>query len=121
MFEYMAKVVSVYDGDTIRVDIDLGFGIKFDNQSIRLLGINTPEVRGDEREAGLIVRDFVREQILEKNIILKTYRDSKGKYGRWLGQIYYTKEERVITASDSPDALTCLNDELLKLGMAEEM
>jgi micrococcal nuclease len=118
MFEYMAKVVSVYDGDTIRVDIDLGFGIKFENQSIRLLGIDTPEVRGEEREAGIKVRDYVREQILEKEIVLKTYKDTKGKYGRWLGQVYYVKDG--IVASDSPD-LICLNDELLKLGMAEEM
>jgi micrococcal nuclease len=117
----MAKVVSVYDGDTVRADIDLGFNIIMNNQSIRLLGINTPEVRGDEKAQGIIVRDYVREQILEQNIILKTYKDSKGKYGRWLGEIFYTKEERIITASDSPDSLTCLNDELLKLGMAEEM
>jgi micrococcal nuclease len=120
MFEYLAKVVSVYDGDTVRTDIDLGFNMLMKNQSIRLLGINTPEVRGDEKERGIEVRDYVREQILDKYIILKTYKDSKGKYGRWLGQIYYKKEGEV-TAQDAIDTLICLNDELLELEMAVEM
>jgi micrococcal nuclease len=120
MFEYMAKVVSVYDGDTIRVDLDLGFGIKLENQSIRFLGLDTPEVRGDERDEGIPVRDYVREQILDKEVMLRTYKDKKGKYGRWLAEIYYRKEG-VVVAADQLGSLTCLNDELLKLGMAEEM
>ncbi len=46
------KVVNVYDGDTITVDIDLGFNMVMCNQKLRLYGINTPEVRGEEREEG---------------------------------------------------------------------
>ena len=49
MYEYKATVTKVYDGDTITVDFDLGFGILIRKQKIRLLGINTPEVRGPER------------------------------------------------------------------------
>jgi micrococcal nuclease len=120
MFEYMAKVVSVYDGDTIRVDIDLGFGIKLENQSIRFFGINTAEVRGDSMAEGIIARDYVREQILDKEVMLKTFKDKKGKYGRWLAEVYYRKEG-VVVASDQLGSLMCLNDELLKIGMAKEM
>lgn len=120
MYEYMAKVLSVYDGDTIRVDIDLGFGVQMKNQSIRLLGIDTPEVRGDERPDGLVARDFVREMILDKIIMLRTFKDKKGKYGRWLAEVYYRKED-VVVAADQLDSLTCMNDELLSLGLAEEM
>ena len=119
MFEYMARVVSVYDGDTIRVDIDLGFGIKLENQSIRLLGINTPEVRGDERPDGLVSRDYVRESILGKDVMLRTFKDTKGKYGRWLAEVYYRKEG-VVVAADQLESLTCLNDELISAGLAEE-
>tara|TARA_R110000851_G_scaffold25240_4_gene72838 strand:- start:6546 stop:6869 length:324 start_codon:yes stop_codon:yes gene_type:complete len=88
MYEYRALVRKIYDGDTIRVDIDLGFGIELKNQSIRLLGVNTPEVRGEEREKGLISRDALRGKIGSKWVIIKTQLDKKGKYGRWLGTIF---------------------------------
>ena len=50
MYEYRAFVRKVYDGDTITVDIDLGFEVMLKNQKLRLYGINTPEVRGESRE-----------------------------------------------------------------------
>ena len=87
-YVYSAKVVKVYDGDTITIDIDLGFGIVMKNQKVRLYGINTPEIRGDEREQGLISRDYLRDKILDKEIIIQTVKDKTGKYGRWLGIIY---------------------------------
>ena len=79
--------VGVYDGDTVTLDIDLGFNHSMNNQKIRLFGINTPEVRGIEREAGLISKQRVKELILSKNVILISHKDKKGKYGRWLGTI----------------------------------
>lgn len=92
MYEYRATVVSVYDGDTVTVDIDLGFGIVLKKQKLRLYGLNTPEVRGTEKEEGKKVRDLVREKILDKQVIIKTYKDKKGKYGRWLAEIIHEKE-----------------------------
>lgn len=92
MVKYKAKVVGVYDGDTITCDIDLGFGIVLHSQKIRLYGINTPEVRGKERDKGLIVRDIVKDMILDKDITLETIDNhKKGKYGRWLGKIYTSR------------------------------
>jgi micrococcal nuclease len=85
MYEYKAIITSVYDGDTITADIDLGFGIWAKNQKIRMYKINAPEIRGASREQGLISRDYLRSLILGKEVILKTYKDSKEKYGRWLG------------------------------------
>ena len=108
MYEYKAKVVKVYDGDTITVDMDLGFKIRF-TESLRLLRINTPEVRGEEREQGLISRDRLRELILDKVIIIKTYKDKKGKYGRYLADIYI----------DIDEVSTCVNDWLVTEGLAE--
>ena len=92
MYEYRALVRKVYDGDTITVDIDLGFDIILTKQKIRLLGINTPEVRGKERPQGLISRDALRKKIGSKWITIKTQQDKKGKYGRWLGTIYIDNE-----------------------------
>lgn len=91
-YKYSAFVESVYDGDTITISIDCGFGIVLKKQKIRLYGINTPEVRGEERELGLISRDKLREKILNKNIVIETIKDKKGKYGRYLGIIYYEGE-----------------------------
>jgi len=105
MYVYRALVRKVYDGDTITVDIDLGFDMILRNQKIRLLGINTPEVRGKEREAGLASRNALRERIGNKWIIIKTQQDKKGKYGRWLGTLFIEEEN--------------VNEWLIKEGLAE--
>ena len=88
LYRYNARCTSVYDGDSITVDIDLGFNHWMLNQKIRLFGINTPEVRGLERPSGLIARDRLRELIEGRDIILASHMDRAGKYGRWLGTIY---------------------------------
>jgi micrococcal nuclease len=88
MHEYRAYVRRIYDGDTITVDIDLGFDVILHKQKIRLTKINAPEVRGPEREVGLKSRDALREKIGNKWVVLKTTQDKKGKYGRWLGEIF---------------------------------
>ena len=92
MYEYKATVTKVYDGDTITVDFDLGFGIVLKKQKIRLLGINTPEVRGPERADGILSRNALRQRILDKQVIIRTSKDKKGKYGRWLGEVYVEDE-----------------------------
>ena len=88
LYNYRALVMSVYDGDSITVDIDLGFNNWMKNQKVRLYGIDTPEIRGEERPGGLIARDRLRELILDKEIVIKSYRDKTGKYGRWLATIF---------------------------------
>ena len=92
MYEYKATVTKVYDGDTITVDFDLGFGILIRKQKIRLLGINTPEVRGPEKPQGIISRNALRQRILGKVVTIKTSKDKKGKYGRWLGEVFMEEE-----------------------------
>lgn len=94
MYNYRAKVVDVYDGDTIRVDIDLGFGVVLNNQPVRLYGIDTPEVRGPERHEGQRSAAYLNHLLARANmeIELKTHQakkgtDAKGKYGRWLAEI----------------------------------
>lgn len=104
MYTYKAYVTKVYDADTITVDISLGFFTTLHDQKIRLYGINAPEIRGKEKERGKISRDYVRERILSKDVTIKTLKDGKGKYGRWLG---------VIWVDD-----TNLNEELVDKGLA---
>jgi len=87
-YTYNARCTSVYDGDSVTLDIDLGFNMWMRNQKIRLIGINTPEIRGDERAAGLVAAARLRNLISDREVTLESYRDKSGKYGRWLGTIY---------------------------------
>ena len=105
LYIYRAIVVSVYDGDTIRVDWDLGASIWMRNEPIRLYGINAPEVRGEERPEGLVARDWLREKLIGKSVIMRTIKDAKGKYGRYLGIIYLDGEN--------------INEALIEAGMAQ--
>ena len=99
MYVYRAVVISVYDGDTITVRIDLGFNVT-KIEKLRLFGINAPEVRGDDRTLGLISRDMLRTLILNKDVIVKTYRDKKGKYGRYLADIFIEQETGPMNVND---------------------
>ncbi len=92
LYHYAAVVKKVYDGDTCTVDIDMGLGCWVHNEKIRLYRINAPEVRGPQRSQGLLSRDFLRSKIDKKKVLLKTVRDKKGKYGRYLGEIWLNDE-----------------------------
>jgi len=104
LYTYSAQVTSVYDGDTLTVDIDLGFSIVLRKQTVRLVRINTPELRGSTQEKGLAARDALRSRVLGKPVILKTIKDSREKYGRWLGEVWVDGE--------------CINDWMLSEGLA---
>ena len=97
---YKATVDSIYDGDTLTCTIDCGFGVYLSKQKVRLYGLNAPEMRGDEKEEGKTSRDAIREKILGKEILLKTIKDKKGKYGRYLGIVYYKENDLFININD---------------------
>lgn len=87
-YVYKAKLRSVYDGDTMRVDLDLGCGVWLKNEPIRLFGINAPEIRGKEKVKGIKARDALRGLLEGHSITVKTIKDKKGKYGRYLGIVF---------------------------------
>jgi micrococcal nuclease len=93
MYEYRVKKVNkIVDGDTIDVDIDLGFAVSF-TQRVRLAGIDTPESRTTdlkEKALGLEVKEKIKKEIAAaKDIIIKTEKpDSSEKYGRILGWLF---------------------------------
>ncbi len=92
MYEYRVDIRRVVDGDTVDVDIDLGFGIWMKNERIRLYGIDTPESRTrdkEEKKYGLAAKMFL-ENMLDDNIIMKTNKDAEGKFGRILGSFWRT-------------------------------
>ena len=99
MYEQNAKIISIYDGDTVTAEVDLGFNVTI-TEKFRLVRINAPEVRGEEREDGLKSRDRLRELILNKNVIIKTLKDRKGKYGRYLAEIYIHEDDKTTNVND---------------------
>ena len=99
MYEYRCKVVHIVDGDTVDVDIDLGFGVWMKKQRIRLYGIDTPESRTrdlEEKKYGLAAKKFLTGMLDdEAGITLKTYKDKEGKFGRILGELWYGREHNI--------------------------
>lgn len=113
MYTYKAKLSEnfrghpIYDADTVRIVVDLGFGMTADLGPCRLYGINAPEVRGSERPEGLAARDFLRGILRPGEwFTVTTHKDQKGKYGRYLCEI---------TLADG----TNVNDLLVETGHAE--
>lgn len=104
LYTYRAKVTAVYDGDTLTADIDLGFSVVLRDQTIRLARINAPEMRGASAETGVKSRDALRAQVLGKTVVLRTIKDAREKYGRWLGEVWADGK--------------CVNDWLLSEGLA---
>jgi len=94
MYEFRANLVRVIDGDTVVFDIDLGFSIWMQKESVRFAFIDTPEVRTRdliEKAKGLAAKEFVQERcddLLAQggHFSLKTYKDV-GKYGRFIAEI----------------------------------
>ncbi len=90
MYTYSCKILRVVDGDTVDVDIDLGFGVWMVKQRIRLYGVDTPESRTrdkEEKKYGNKAKEFVQSYLpVKSTATLKTHKDDKGKYGRILGE-----------------------------------
>ena len=103
MHEYNCTIRRVVDGDTVDVDIDLGFGIWIHNERVRLYGIDTPESRTrdlEEKKAWLFAKDVVLHYLPEgSKQVLRTHKDKVGKYGRVLGEfvIYDSLADRQTT------------------------
>lgn len=107
-WQYRARVAEVVDGDTFDVVFDLGFDIEMERR-VRLLGIDTAEIHfvshdSEEYERGMAQKEFVEEWVRsdeEWPLLAKTERDQKGKYGRYLADLY------------DPDEKTFLSDALV--------
>ena len=112
-YYYIAEVVSVYDGDTCTCVVDLGFKTQV-RIKVRLVGIDTPEIRTKdlkEKEKGIFTRDWLRERILNKKVLLHT--KEKGKFGRWLGVVWPIEE-------NLPMFENSYNKTLINEGLAKE-
>ncbi len=107
LYYYRARLASNYDGDTVRLRIDLGLeqgaGVFGKGIPFRLYGIDAPELRGEEKEMGRLSRDALRELIFnaDNNVIVRTVKtprgeDKRGKYGRYLATLYLGKPDGTV-------------------------
>lgn len=87
MYEYKAVITNVVDGDTFDMDIDLGFHIHI-HERVRLLGVDTPEKFSEEKELGLIMKEFAETNFLGKEVIIRPTKANADintdSFGRWL-------------------------------------
>ena len=94
MYEYKVKVRRVVDGDTVDVDIDLGFGVWLYKQRVRLYGIDTPESRTrdlEEKKFGLKAKEYLKKWITtEDDRVVSLLSHGSGKFGRILGELFVT-------------------------------
>lgn len=94
LYIYSASVLRWVDGDTVDVAVDLGFRIAW-RIRLRLVGpdgryFDAWETKGSERERGILAWDFARDFAPEGSTVhIRTYKDSQGKYGRWLAQVLH--------------------------------
>jgi len=106
LYHYKAKLVRVIDGDTIIVTIDRGFS-DFSQKTLRINRIDTPEIRGPERQNGLLAKSEVETLISNRELIIKSHKlDS---FGRCLSEVWYLYNDSWIN----------LSDKLLELNLAE--
>ena len=92
MYDYRCKIVRVIDGDTVDVDIDLGFDVWLRNERVRIMGIDTPESRTRdlvEKQFGLAAKERLKSLLGESTVlrtqVSKKGEEMKGKFGRILG------------------------------------
>ena len=107
MYEYKCKVLRVVDGDTVDIDIDLGFGIWMHKERVRMMGIDTPESRTRdlaEKKLGLQAKELLKE-LTKDGFVLES--QGRGKYGRILG-VLWDKQDNSI------------NEKLIEAGLAVE-
>lgn len=106
MYEYNAKVLNVVDGDTLHMDVDLGCDVHT-HLTVRLYGVDCPEKNTPEGQAA---KQYTKDWLMSHSdpkgyVILKTLKDRREKYGRYLGIIDHYQEQS-------------LNDALIENGHA---
>ena len=89
MYSYRVENIRVIDGDTVEVDIDLGFDVWLKKQKVRIHNIDAPEMRSKDKEEKVFAQAAKRrmEELLsiDEDIILRSFQDVRGKFGRIIG------------------------------------
>ena len=109
-FVYLARITKCIDGDTVDAEISLGCNV-YITERCRLFGINTKETYGvkkdsEEYKEGMIAKEWLQDRIEGKEVMIRTHKDKKGKYGRYLAEIFIDEKS--------------INNEMVEKGLAVE-
>ena len=93
MYEYKCNIRKVVDGDTVDIDIDLGFGVWLNDERVRIMGIDTPESRTSdpiEKIFGMAAKERVQHLLSNESVLISKVKgdgneEMRGKFGRILG------------------------------------
>lgn len=113
-YVYHAKLISVTDGDTLELELDVGFKMKLD-ATVRLERIDAPEMK---TAAGKRAKDFITRKLKGTHLVIETKKES-GKYGRYIAKVFYHR-----TRKDYREILqygSLINDDMLAAGHAKTM
>lgn len=114
MYEYNVIITKVVDGDTVDVDIDLGFGMTYKKQRVRLMGIDTPESRTRdlvEKKFGKASKKHLKELLAQGKVTLISH--DKGKFGRILGELWVHSKENEGHPVFEHDSKFCVNAQMI--------
>lgn len=110
MYEYKAVITNVVDGDTFDMDIDLGFHIHI-HERVRLLGVDTPEKFGEEKQLGLIVKKFAEKNFLNKKVIIYSEKENESadtdSFGRWLVYAILDEDHDILEVDRNIEMIYC--------------
>ena len=113
MYEYKATVIDIHDGDTIHADVDLGCDIHT-RLTLRFMGINAPEL---STPAGSVSRDWLVNELKDGNLVIRTVKDRREKYGRYLAWLWHQSEGSFINGA-FVTLLPSINDRMVASGQA---
>lgn len=105
LYYYKFILSRVIDGDTVKGDISLGFDLVLKNQNVRLLYIDTPEIKGEERPKGLEAKEYLINLISDKDIIIHSFK--RDSFGRVLAELFFEDEDNWFSAN-----VVLLNEDL---------
>lgn len=108
MYEYSAVVTKICDGATVVVDINLGFDIKI-TKLVQLCGIEAPDISSASRELAVVARNKLKKLVLNKKVIIKTYKTLEYDNKIYSGDIYVNPEKA---------GLICVNDWMIEHDLA---
>jgi endonuclease YncB( thermonuclease family) len=96
LYNYIAVVKNVFDGDAITVDLDLGFGVTLIDRRLRLRGVDAPKLKTedpDEKKRAYETREFVKRKVAEVGnaVYIRTYKS--GKFGKFISDVWFNKKD----------------------------
>jgi micrococcal nuclease len=108
LFVYKATVTDVPDGSNIVVDADLGFGIRRSDLTLRIAGVSPPPVCGPSKNIGVVSRNFVRDLLLNKRVVIRTHADCIGGSSNYSAEVFVEISAKTFQSLETSEVLSAI-------------